>query len=51
MVTHSYIYWENEDAGTVVPISSVVSNNPVAGMTAKVKCSGGEYDGKIIAIG
>ena len=51
LVTHSYVFWEDKQAGTIVPITSVVNKNPVARMKTEVKCSGGQYDGKIIAPG
>ena len=51
VVIHSFIYWEDEGAGTVVPFTAIKSHCPAVGMTTKVKCGGGEHDGKIIALG
>jgi len=44
LVTRAFVYWEDEDAGTIVPISAIKSKNPVTGMITKVKSGGGgEY--------
>jgi len=51
LVTHAFVYWENEDAGTLVPLSAIEEKNPVVGMITKVKSGGGKHDGKIIALG
>ena len=41
-MTHYFVYWESEDAGSVVTVSAVNDAAPTTGATYDVKTGGGE---------
>ena len=48
--THCFVYWKDEDAGSVVAISSVEKKLVVAGMTSNVRIKGKNHFGKIALV-
>jgi len=50
-VTHYYIYWDNEDAGSVVTVSAVEDRAPTMRTIAEVKIGGEKHPSRIVAKG
>jgi len=49
--THCFVYWENEDAGSIATVESVEKKPVVAGIRSNVKSRGKMHFGKIAAVG
>ena len=49
--THCFVYWEEEDAGSIVDVGSVENKPVVAGIVSNVTNQGKKHLGKIAAVG